>query len=499
MATLPELIDRIEASRPGPETLACFDYDGTLIGGYSAQAFYNHRIRNRDLGPIELTRTLLASVRGINSGDDFAAFLELSLGAWEGIPEEQIQDLGERLFRENIATRLHGEAWELVDAHRRMGHTLALASSATRFQVDPMAAELGIEHALSTPVEIVDGLLTGRTAGPPLWSEGKADAMAELAATIGADLGASFAYSNGAEDIPMLEAVGNPVAVEPGGGLRDHAEAAGWPVLRCAPRGGRPSPIDLARTVGFYGAFAGAAGMGIGLGLLNRSRDMWLEVTGGIGADLSLAFAGVTVDILEGHEHIWAHRPAVFVFNHESNMDAVVMMKLLRGNYTGVAKAEAKNIPGFGQFFQLAGVAFIERGNTKQALNALEPAVAKVRDERLSLVLSPEGTRSLTPDLGRFRKGAFHIAMQAGVPMVPVVLRGAGEVLRRNTQTIRPGTIEVAVLAPFQTDDWRPETVEDHVREVRDAFVAKRANWPTRRPQLTAPDNGRPATANGEP
>ncbi|MBA2763737.1 MAG: HAD-IB family hydrolase [Thermoleophilaceae bacterium] len=499
MATLAELVDRIEASEPAPETLACFDYDGTLIGGYSAQAFYSHRIRNREIGPIELSRTLLASVRGIHSDEDFATFLELSLGAWKGVPEEQIEALGERLFRSDIATRLHSEAWELVEAHRRMGHTLALASSATRFQVEPMAKELGIEHALSTPVEVIDGMLTGRTAGPPLWGVGKAEAMRELATTHGLDLDASFAYSNGGEDIPMLESVAHPVAVEPASVLRDHAEAAGWPVLRCSPRGGRPSPIDLARTVGFYGAFAGALGVGAGLGLLNRSRELLLEITGGVGADVGLALAGVKVDILEGQEHLWSSRPAVFVFNHESNMDAIVMMKLLRGNFTGVAKAEAKNIPGFGQFFQLAGVAFIERGNTKQALDALEPAVAKVRDEGVSLVLSPEGTRSLTPDLGRFRKGAFHIAMQAGVPIVPIVLRGAGEVLRRNTQTIRPGTIEVAVLAPVRTDTWKPETVDDHVKEVRDAFIAKRTNWPTHRPHLPAPENGRPPTANGDP
>jgi putative phosphoserine phosphatase/1-acylglycerol-3-phosphate O-acyltransferase len=144
-----------------------------------------------------------------------------------------------------------------------------------------------------------------------------------------------------------------------------------------------------------------------------------------------------------------------------------------------VAKKEAANVPGFGQFFRLAGVAFVDRGNTTQAKQVLEPAVRKVRDERQSLVIAPEGTRSPTPRLGRFKKGAFHIAMQAGVPMVPIVMRNVGEVMWRGSQTIRPGTIEVCVLPPVDTSDWSAETVTDHVDEVRGMFLETLAEWPT--------------------
>jgi putative phosphoserine phosphatase/1-acylglycerol-3-phosphate O-acyltransferase len=176
----------------------------------------------------------------------------------------------------------------------------------------------------------------------------------------------------------------------------------------------------------------------------------------------------------------------VFVFNHQSKLDAIVLTKLLRGGFTGVAKAEARNVPGFGLFFELAGVAFVERGNTGQALRALEPAVAKVRDEHLSLVISPEGTRSATPRLGPFKKGPFHIAMQAEVPMVPIVLRNVGEVMWRGAQILSPGTVEVVVLAPVDTSAWRRETINAHVAEVRGMFAATLADWPTRRLALPA-------------
>jgi putative phosphoserine phosphatase/1-acylglycerol-3-phosphate O-acyltransferase len=211
-------------------------------------------------------------------------------------------------------------------------------------------------------------------------------------------------------------------------------------------------------------------------------------VTGGVGSDLGLAVAGIDIDIVEGAEHLWSSRPCVFVFNHQSKLDTIVVAKLLRSDFTGVAKKEAANVPGFGQFFRLAGVAFIDRSNPAKAREALTPAIEKLRDGT-SLVLAPEGTRSATPRLGPFKKGAFHIAMQAQVPMVPIVLRNVGELMWRGSQVLRPGTIEVCVLPPVDTDDWRRETITDHVAEVRGMFLDTLQNWPTepdRRPREVA-------------
>jgi putative phosphoserine phosphatase/1-acylglycerol-3-phosphate O-acyltransferase len=177
----------------------------------------------------------------------------------------------------------------------------------------------------------------------------------------------------------------------------------------------------------------------------------------------------------------------VFIFNHQSKLDAIVMMKLLRSNFTGVGKAEAKNIPGFGQFFQLAGMAFVERGNTAQARTVLDPVVDKIRNERLSLAIAPEGTRSATPRLGRFKKGAFHIAMQAGFPMVPIVMRNVGEVMWRGSQVIRPGTVDVVVLPPVDTSEWTVETLGEHVADVRGMFLRTLKDWPSPQRALSAP------------
>jgi putative phosphoserine phosphatase/1-acylglycerol-3-phosphate O-acyltransferase len=222
----------------------------------------------------------------------------------------------------------------------------------------------------------------------------------------------------------------------------------------------------------------GGFALGGAIGALRRSRSTVLDLGGGIGADLGLALARVEVSVVQGREHLWSSRPCVFIFNHQSKLDPIIVMKLLREEFTGVAKKEAKNVPLFGQVFQLAGVAFVDRGNTAQARKALEPAVRKIREDRMSLCIAPEGTRSVTPRLGRFKKGPFHIAMQAEVPMVPIVLRNVGEVMWRGAQMIRPGTVEVAVLPPVDTSEFRVETLAEHVAAVRDEFLDTLAHWP---------------------
>ncbi len=475
---LEDALAAVYESDRGPEIVACFDYDGTLITGFSAGAFYRHRIRHMEIGPIEMTRTILATRRGIDTEQDFASFLAMSLQTWNGRPEEEVRDLGASLWKHEIGAKLHTEVWALVQAHHEMGHTVVLASSATRYQVEPVAQEIGAHHVLCTSLEVIDGIVTGRVAGRPLWAEGKADALLALAEEHGLALAASFAYSNDTEDIPLMRAVGNPVCVEPEDGLRALAEREGWPILRCIPRGGRPSITDVARTSAFYGGLMGGFAVGGAIGLLRRDRSTVLDVGGAIGADVGLALAGIDVDVVAGHEHLWSSRPCVFIFNHQSKLDPIIAMKLLREEFTGVAKKEAKNVPFFGQVFQLAGVAFVDRGNTGQAKKALEPAVRKIRDERMSLVIAPEGTRSVTPRLGRFKKGPFHIAMQAEVPLVPIVMRNVGEVMWRGSQMLKPGRVEVAVLPPVDTSEFRAETLDEHVKAVRDQFVETLTHWP---------------------
>lgn len=480
MATLDELLRAVFAADEGPEVCAAFDYDGTLISGYSAAAFYEHRIKHGDMGPIDLARTMLKAREGIGDEADFAVFLNMSLAAWEGKTDGEMEELGNRLFKHQIASKLHRETYAILEAHRQMGHTLVLASSALRFQTEPMARELGMDHCLHTDVELDDeGRLTGRALGTPLYGSEKAAGLQRVAEAEGLDLERSFAYSNGREDIPFLAAVGHPVAIEPDAELNETAGLRGWPVLRCEKPPGRPGLTEVARTVGFYGGFFSSVGSAVGVGLARRSLQAGIDHAIGSGADLSLGLAGVEVVVIEGQEHLWSHRPAVFVFNHTSKIDPFIVFKIVREGFTGVAKAEAKKVPIFGALFQIAGVAFIDRANNKRAVDALAPVVEKLRSGT-SIVVSPEGTRSATPRLGPFKKGPFHIAMQAGVPIVPMCFKGVDGVQWRGAQALRAGRVEVVVLPPVDTSTWTAATVEEHRDEVRDMMAAALDNWPGR-------------------
>ncbi|SFU01784.1 HAD-superfamily subfamily IB hydrolase, TIGR01490 [Geodermatophilus amargosae] len=494
--TEEQLIADVDAAPPGRRVGAFFDFDGTVIDGYSLAAFARHHLRSLEVTPTDLGQLLLTGLRGVTTEDDFERFTVSGMRAWAGRSEDELAELGERLFVQGIAGSLYPEAWRLVTAHLQAGHTVVLASSATRFQVEPAARALGVEHVLVSPVEIVDGVCTGRPGGPLLWRAGKAAAVRAFAEEHGIDLLQSYAYSNGDEDVPFLRTVGRARALNPGRGLTAAARHYSWPVARFRRRG-RTGAADLARTVAGIGGMFGGFTTGLAVGALGGSRREAVDLGLTLAGELGSALAGVRLDV-QGAEHL-ATRPAVFLFNHQSQLDVLILAKLLRGGFTGVAKKELARTPGFGLAFRLADVAFVDRSDPAQARRALEPAVQRLQ-EGISLVIAPEGTRSATPTLGPFKKGAFHVAMQAGVPIVPVVIRNAGELMWRGATVVTAGTVQVRVLPPVPTTGWRAEDVDRHVTDVRDSFLATLANWSgrTQRPVVAespTADDGVPAPA----
>jgi putative phosphoserine phosphatase / 1-acylglycerol-3-phosphate O-acyltransferase len=109
----------------------------------------------------------------------------------------------------------------------------------------------------------------------------------------------------------------------------------------------------------------------------------------------------------------------------------------------------------------------------------LAPVVEKLRDG-VSIAIAPEGTRSATPRLGRFKKGAFHIAMEAGVPIVPIVIRNAGDVMWKGSPLIRKGTIDVAVLKPVSTEGWKVDELDERIADIRQRYLDTLERWPSK-------------------
>jgi putative phosphoserine phosphatase/1-acylglycerol-3-phosphate O-acyltransferase len=159
------------------------------------------------------------------------------------------------------------------------------------------------------------------------------------------------------------------------------------------------------------------------------------------------------------------------VFNHQSKADVIIMSKLLRRDIAGVGKIELKQYPLIGHILEFAGIVFIDRQSTAKAIEAMEPLVDAMRFEGKSVVIAPEGTRSVSPRLAPFKKGAFHLAMQAGVPVVPVVIHNAIDVAPKGDFVFRSATVDVEVLPPVDTSEWQASTIDKHVAEVRSQFL----------------------------
>ncbi|WP_157124126.1 lysophospholipid acyltransferase family protein, partial [Nocardia mexicana] len=197
-------------------------------------------------------------------------------------------------------------------------------------------------------------------------------------------------------------------------------------------------------------------------------------------AGATLRATGVRVRVT-GAEHARDARPAVFLFNHQSQFDMVVLAEVLGSGFTGIVKKEVTRNPVFGPLMRFAGATFIDRTDTAGARAALAPVVETLRGG-LSIVVAPEGTRSLTPRVGPFKKGAFHIAVQAGVPIVPMVIRNAGEIAWRNSAVVRKGTVDVAVLPPIDVGGWDPGDMDAEIERVRQLFVDTLLDWPAPEP-----------------
>lgn len=470
----------VRGGRKGPDIGAFFDLDGTLIDGFSAGALYSHRIRAGELGLAEAARTSIALLGGTLTEKSFEELMIGGIAGWIGRTPEDLEELGEQLFRQSVAGRLFHDMWRLVKAHQSMGHTVAIASSATRLQVAPLARELGIDHVLCTELEVEEGLVTGRLAGRTLWGPGKAAAVEEFAQAQGIDLSASYAYANGDEDQPFLSLVGLPRAVNPQPALKALADARHWPVLDLQ-RG--PSPLDakpVLRTAAIYGTLIGAGAAGIAVGLLTGRKRRGIDLATSVFAQVGTALGDVDIRV-EGEENLWATRPAVFLINHQSSMvDLLVTTSILRGGFTAVAKREAAGIPVIGKLLQLADFAFLDRSDAEQARDALAEARERLR-AGVSIVIAPEGTRSFSPQVGRFKKGAFHLAMQAGVPIVPIVIRNAGELMSRNARTVRAGRVDVVVHPPIPTTGWSKSDLDAAVRAVQEVYETTLENWPEQR------------------
>ena len=474
-----QVVARIEAAPTGPKTIAVFDFDGTLINGYSASVFFEHQLRSREMGAMDLADAMSAMARSVTGAIEMQDLLAQAIGKWKGKREDALETLGEKLFDKKLADKVYPEMVTILMAHRKAGHTIAIASSATRFQVEPTARFLGVENVMTSVCEADDGVLTGKLLEPQMWGPGKEAEVRAFVRKHKARLADTWFYADGDEEIGLMEAVGHAVPTNPGRALAAAAKANGWGVLRHSSRGSTTPELITRFATGLFSLMP-LLYTGFAWGMMTRDKRAGANMALPAWADSVLLASNVKLNVV-GKKNLWAQRPAVFLFNHRNNFDAFFVGALVRTDLAAVGKADLKSNPITRMMAQFMPIAFVERsgGSAAEAAKVLAP-VTELIEQGYSIMIAPEGTRvrDMTVALGPFKKGPFHMAMNAGVPVIPIVIRNALDVGGRDAKLMRSGTVDIAVLPPVQTGGWSAKTMERHMGDVRQMYLDTLESWP---------------------
>jgi lysophosphatidate acyltransferase len=184
---------------------------------------------------------------------------------------------------------------------------------------------------------------------------------------------------------------------------------------------------------------------------------------------------GVRFTLLDdGAEILNAKRPYVILVNHQTELDILLLGAIWPQHCSVTSKKSLQKIPFLGWFMTLSGAVFIDRVDRTQAMKAFEGAAKAMRELGQSVVIFPEGTRSYSaePMLLPFKKGAFHLAVQAGVDIVPVVAENYSRVLNVKARRFESGTVRVKVLQPIPTKGLEAKDVTRLCEETREKMLS---------------------------
>jgi putative phosphoserine phosphatase/1-acylglycerol-3-phosphate O-acyltransferase len=475
-ARLPGTVAEIEASPPGPQVGAFFDLDGTLVAGFTGVLMTQDRLRRGQMSVGEFIGMVQAGLNHQLGRSEFEDLIGKGARMLRGNSLSDLDELGERLFVQHVRNRIYPEMRSIIKAHMARGHTVVLSSSALTVQVEPVARFLGIDNVLCNKFEVDDdGLITGEVQQPIIWGHGKAHAVQRFSAANGVDLTKSYFYADGDEDVALMYVVGNPRPTNPGGKLAAVALKRGWPILRFSSRSGS-SPVAQLRTLAGLATIPTVAAGAVGLGLLTRNKRVGVNFFTSNWSKLLMLTTGIELNVL-GEENLTAQRPAVFIFNHRNQADPFIAGRLVQDNFTSVGKKELERNPLMGPLGKVMDAAFIDRDDTQAAVEGLHK-VEELARKGLSIMIAPEGTRLDTTEVGPFKKGPFRIAMAAGIPIVPIVIRNAEIVAARDSNTFNAGKVDVAVFPPISTGDWTHDNLAERIAEVRQLYLDTLSSWP---------------------
>lgn len=189
---------------------------------------------------------------------------------------------------------------------------------------------------------------------------------------------------------------------------------------------------------------------GLLVSLFSRNLATRVNAISRVVSLLGPTLAGLSLSCKNAH-YLEENRPAIFIFNHQSGLDPVIVCALLKNNVVGVAKPALASNPILGPLLRLTGTLFVDKGQQQKGTLPRKDLL-KVAQERMSegfsIAIAPEGTRIHNKSVGQFRLGAFEIAQSSGRPLVPIVIHNSGERLAPKSNQLKPGLVQITVLPP---------------------------------------------------
>jgi 1-acyl-sn-glycerol-3-phosphate acyltransferase len=218
----------------------------------------------------------------------------------------------------------------------------------------------------------------------------------------------------------------------------------------------------------FFGSLAMLAGFFSKTGNFSHKAAIWWAK--------SILFVSNVKVLTRGGSNIDPNRSYIFMANHQSNFDILALFAGLPVQFRWLAKAELFKIPIFAQGMRGCGYISIDRSNRESAFQSIREAAEKIKNGA-SVMIFPEGTRSLDGKLLPFKKGGFVLAVDSGVPIVPMVITGSFSILPKKQWKVRSGTICLDILSPIESASSEPRTKDELMEKVRkaiaDALAAK--------------------------
>lgn len=212
------------------ETIAFFDLDNTILIGTSGMMYLRYLLKTPEAAFHKKLSAALQAARYRFAMIDYVAVSVKLVDSVSNSSEEVAREVYQHFFDEVLCQHISPLARQRIAEHQAQGHRVAILSAATQYVVEPVAREVGVQDVLCTRLEVKDGLFTGKVIDPPCYGPGKVHYARQFLQQHGAELADAYFYSDSDVDLPLLELVGHPVAVNPDKKLTQLARQRGWPV-----------------------------------------------------------------------------------------------------------------------------------------------------------------------------------------------------------------------------------------------------------------------------